>query len=97
MQTIDLDDLALVHGGRGHGQQAQPQQQAADPSQQQAQPATQMDQQPQLQVGNGNFLQGLDQFLSFFQSDSFQQLMSGIRGLIGQFSAGSGAPQAGQQ
>lgn len=93
MQTIDLPTLALVTGGRG--QQPAPQQ-AADPAQAGGEPQVQASQ-PQLQVGNGNFLQGLDQFLSFFQTDSFQQLMSGIRGLIGQFSASSGAPQAGQQ
>lgn len=85
MTSIDLDQLALVTGGRGGfrmQQQQQPQQQQ-DPNQQQAQDAGG---QPQQQ--GGDFLGGLDQFLSFFQSDSFQQLLGGIRGIIGQFAGG---------
>jgi len=78
MTSIDLDQLALVTGGRGGQmqQQQQPQQQE-DPNQQQAEDAGGQQQ--------GNFLGGLDQFLSFFQTDTFQQLLGGIRGLIGQF------------
>ena len=87
MTSIDLDQLTLVTGGRGGfrmQQQQQPQQQ--DPNQQQAQDAGGQQQQ------GGDFLGGLDQFLSFFQSDSFQQLLGGIRGIISQFAGGQQQP-----
>ena len=83
MTSIDLDQLALVTGGRGGCQQQQQQVQQQDPQQQQAA----QDDGAQPQQG-GNFLAGLDQFLSFFQTDSFQQLLGGIRGIIGQFAGG---------
>lgn len=82
MTSIDLDQLALVTGGRGGCRMQQQQQQQP---QQQQQAAPDAGGQPQQ---SGDFLGGLDQFLSFFQSDTFQQLLGGIRGLIGQFAGG---------
>ena len=92
MTILDLDQLATVTGGRGcalRQQQAQPQPQE-DP--QQADPGGAAPQQ------GGNFLGGLDQFLSFFQSDSFQQILGGLRGILGQFGgAQQQQPQVAQQ
>ena len=75
MTILDLDQLATVTGGRG-GFAPRQQQQQQQPGQQQPQgdPAQ-----------GGDFLSGLDQFLSFFQSDSFQQILGGLRGMLGQF------------
>jgi hypothetical protein len=83
MTILDLDQLATVTGGRGGGApQQQQQQQAAQP---QGDPAQ-----------GGNFLSGLDQFLSFFQSDSFQQILGGLRGMLGQFGSAQQQPQQAQ-
>jgi hypothetical protein len=84
MTIIDLDQLATVTGGRG-GCGMQQQQQ---PAQQQAQQPDQAGAAPQQ---GGNMLSGLDQFLSFFQSDGFQQILGGLRGILGQL----GGAQAG--
>ena len=87
MTLLDLDQLATVTGGRGCGMQQQPQEQAQP---QQADPGGAAPQ-------GGNMLAGLDQFLSFFQSDSFQQILGGLRGIIGQFGGQQQqAPQAQQ-
>jgi len=86
MTLLDLDQLATVTGGRGCRMQ-QPQEQA------QPQQADSGGAAPQ----GGNMLAGLDQFLSFFQSDSFQQILGGLRGIIGQFGGQQQqAPQAQQ-
>jgi hypothetical protein len=83
MTIIDLEELATVTGGRGGGpRQQQQQQQAGQP---QGAPAQ-----------GGDFLSGLDQFLSFFQSDSFQQILGGLRGMLGQFSGAQQQPQQAQ-
>lgn len=84
MTILDLDQLATVTGGRGGGPRQQQQQQ---PGQQQPQgdPAQ-----------GGDFLSGLDQFLSFFQSDSFQQILGGLRGMLGQFGGAQQQPQQAQ-
>jgi hypothetical protein len=73
MTILDLDQLATVTGGRG-GFAPRQQQQEQGAQQPQGDPAQ-----------GGNFLSGLDQFLSFFQSDSFQQILGGLRGIVGQF------------
>ncbi|HET9987694.1 MAG TPA: hypothetical protein VFQ65_04225 [Kofleriaceae bacterium] len=91
MTILDLDQLATVTGGRGCAmqQQAQPQQQP-DPQQ--------PDQAGAAPQQGGNFLTGLDQFLSFFQSDGFQQVLGGLRGFLGQLGgAQQQQPQAAQQ
>ncbi len=80
MTSIQLEDLALVTGGRG-GCQMQQQQQQQQP---QAQDPTQAAAAPQ-QAQGGSFMSGFDQFLSFLQTDSFQQLLGGIRGILGSF------------
>jgi hypothetical protein len=88
MTILDLDQLATVTGGRGcamRQQQAQPQQQQQEQQPDQAGAAPQQ---------GGNFLSGLDQFLSFFQSDGFQQMLGGLRGFLGQM---GGAQQQQQQ
>lgn len=75
MTLLDLDQLATVTGGRGCVQQPQTQQP------QQSQEGDPAGAAPQ----GGNFLTGLDQFLSFFQSEGFQQILGGLRGILGQF------------
>jgi hypothetical protein len=83
MTIIDLDQLATVTGGRGGGPRQQ--------QQQAAQPETQGD-----PAQGGNFLSGFDQFLSFFQSDSFQQILGGLRGMLSQFGSAQQQPQQAQ-
>lgn len=62
----------------------------------QGQPQAQPDQAAGGQPpAGGGFLQGLQGFLGFLQSPGFQQLISGLQGLIGQFAQG-GAPQGAQ-
>jgi len=84
MTLLDLDQLATVTGGRGCPMQ-QPQQQP----QQQGQEADPTGAAPQ----GASFVTGLDQFLSFFQSEGFQQMLGGLRGMLGQLSGGQ-QPQA---
>ncbi len=76
MTRIRLEDLALVTGGCQQPQPPQPAQAAQDPSQGAA--AAQ-------QSSSAGFMHGFDQFLSFLQTDSFQQLLGGIKGILGQF------------
>ena len=83
MTLLDLDQLATVTGGRGCPMQ-QPQQQP-----QQGQEADPGSAAPQ----GASFVSGLDQFLSFFQSEGFQQMLGGLRGMLGQLSGGQ-QPQA---
>jgi hypothetical protein len=85
MTIIDLDQLATVTGGRGGGAPRQQQQQQGAQPQTQGGPAQ-----------GGDFLSGLDQFLSFFQSDSFQQILGGLRGMLGQFGSAQQQPQQAQ-
>jgi hypothetical protein len=87
MTIIDLDQLATVTGGRGGCGMQQQQQQAQQPQQQQP------DQGGAPQQG-GNMLAGLDQFLSFFQSDGFQQILGGLRGILGQLGGAQQQPAA---
>ena len=74
MTILDVDQLASVTGGRGCGMQQQQQQpeQGADPQAPDGGAAQ-----------GGNFLAGLQQFLGFFQSPGFQQVLGGLQSMIG--------------
>jgi hypothetical protein len=85
MTILDLDQLTTVTGGRGGFAPRQQQQQQQQGAQPQGDPAQ-----------GGDFLSGLDQFLSFFQSDSFQQILGGLRGMLGQFGGAQQQPQQAQ-
>lgn len=85
MTILDGDQLASVTGGRGCGiQQQQQQQQGAEQPQAPEDGAAQ----------GGNFLAGLQQFLGFFQSQGFQQVLGGLQSMLG--SMGGQQQQAGQ-
>lgn len=93
MTILDLDQLACVTGGRGGCgvQQQQQQQQAAQGGEQQ--------QAAGGAAQGGDFLSGLQQFLGFFQSQGFQQVLGGLQQLIGSFGgqqqqAAAAQPQA---
>lgn len=88
MQTIDVNDLSNVTGGCGCGQQQPQQQQDPNAAGATGQPATGA-------PGGTDIMGGLQQLLGFFQSESFQQLLQGIQGLIGQ--AGQSATPSTQQ
>jgi len=61
-------------------------------------PQQQQLQQAGEQPGDGgSFLSGFDQFLSFFQSDSFQQILGGLRGILGSFGGAQQQQQPQQQ
>jgi hypothetical protein len=83
MTLLDLDQLAHVTGGRGCQLQQQPQQ--GDPQAGAAPEGAA----PQ----GGNMMAGLDQFLSFFQSDGFQQLIGGLRSMMGSAGGAQQQPQ----
>lgn len=83
MTILDADQLASVTGGRGCGMQQQQQQ------------AQEGGEQPQAGAAQGgDFLSGLQQFLGFFQSQGFQQVLSGLQSMIG--SVGGQQQQAAQ-
>ncbi|MEO8548905.1 MAG: hypothetical protein ABI678_03005 [Kofleriaceae bacterium] len=88
MTILDADQLACVTGGRGCGTMQQQQQQP----QQQAQGGEQAPEAGAPQ--GGNFLAGLQQFLGFFQSQGFQQVLGGLQSMIGSM---GGQPQQAAQ
>jgi hypothetical protein len=80
MTILDADQLASVTGGRGCGMMQRQQQQP----QQQAQGGEQAQQAPEGGAAQGgDFLSGLQQFLGFFQSQGFQQVLGGLQSMLG--------------
>ncbi|CAN5905491.1 hypothetical protein BH11MYX2_BH11MYX2_17490 [soil metagenome] len=80
MQTIDRDILSSVTGGCGCGPQQPPQDPTGGVQTQVSTGAPGATGAP----GGTDVMGGLQQLLGFFQSSSFQQLVGGIQGLVGQ-------------